>query len=272
MDPTRYVVHKQTPDGNLGLHIFEPAAHKCTDRRACIVFFFGGGWAGGSPSQFFPHCSYLASRGMIAVSAEYRVRDRHGVSPYECVADGKSAVRWLRVHADTVGIDPQRLAAGGGSAGGHVAACTATIPDLDDPDEDAGVSSKPDALVLFNPVLMLEWDRFGISPDQLENLRSRFQGRDALRVSPCHHVTAELCPTLILHGEADTTVPLPTAQMFVDRALALGARCELVTYAGEAHGFFNFGRGERFYETLSEADRFLSSLDLLTGDDTGVRP
>ena len=77
---------------------------------AAIVFFFGGGWVGGTPKQFFPHCTYLASRGMVAISAEYRVKDRHGVTPLECVLDGKSAVRWVRAHASELGIDPTLIA------------------------------------------------------------------------------------------------------------------------------------------------------------------
>ena len=123
MQPTRSLVYKTINGARLQLHVFEPEGHKPSDRRPAIVFFFGGGWTGGGlpairpPTQFYPQCKYLASRGMVAISAEYRVKGTHGVSPFECVTDGKSAVRWVRAHAAELGIDPNRLASGGGSAG-----------------------------------------------------------------------------------------------------------------------------------------------------------
>ncbi len=119
MEPTREINFKTIGDVKLKLFVFEPEEHKSTDSRPAIVFFFGGGWNQGSPQQFYPHCKYLAARGMVAISAEYRVRSRHGITPFECVTDGKSAVRWIRANADKLGIDADSIATGGGSAGGH---------------------------------------------------------------------------------------------------------------------------------------------------------
>ena len=109
----------------LKLHVFSTEGGG--RRRPAIVFFFGGGWVGGNPSQFFPHCEHLAAKGMVAVSAEYRVKSRHQATPFDCVEDARSAVRYLRGHARELGIDPDRIAAGGGSAGGHLAAATGTL-------------------------------------------------------------------------------------------------------------------------------------------------
>ena len=144
--------YKQIGDVKLSLHIFSPKSHKPSDKTPAIVFFFGGGWNGGTTSQFATHCQYLASRGMVAAVADYRVKSRHKTSPFECVMDGKSAVRWLRANADKLGIDPNRIAAGGGSAGGHVAAATGTVPGLEqtyakgETGEDKTISCKPNAL------------------------------------------------------------------------------------------------------------------------------
>ncbi|HUT34436.1 MAG TPA: alpha/beta hydrolase [Planctomycetota bacterium] len=271
MTPTRTLVYKTVGDAKPQLHVFEPEGHKASDKRPAIVFFFGGGWTGGTPTQFFPQCKYLASRGMVAISAEYRVKSRHGVSPFECVTDGKSAIRWVRAHAAELGIAPERLAAGGGSAGGHVAACTGVIDGLDEKGEDAAVSSKPNALVLFNPVLVLDWEEFkkaGIPDERIRQLSDRFAGRDPKAVSPFHHVNAGDPPTIVFHGKADTTVPFPTAERFAEAMKKAGSRCELFGYDGQAHGFFNFGRGDAFYATLREADKFLVSLGYLQGADT----
>ena len=123
------------------------------ERRSetAIVFFFGGGWNSGSPAQFEQQCRYLASRGMVAMTADYRVASRHAVKVVDCIKDAKSAVRWIRTNAARLGIDQNLIVAGGGSAGAHIAAAAATIRDFDEPGEDRSTSSVPNALVLFNP-------------------------------------------------------------------------------------------------------------------------
>jgi len=139
----------------LNLSIFRPDGHSPKDRRAAIVFFFGGGWRSGSPKQFEQQCRHLASKGMVAMAADYRVSSRHQAKVVDCIRDAKSAIRWVRSNAAKLGIDPNRIAAGGGSAGGHLAACTAVLPGLEEPSEDLAISSRSNAMVLFNPALML---------------------------------------------------------------------------------------------------------------------
>lgn len=252
-------VYKTIGDVQLPLHVFaDPAG--AVGPRAGIVFFFGGGWTGGSPQQFFPHCAYLASRGMVAISAEYRVKNRHDVTPPACIADGKSAIRWVRANAGRLGIAPDRIAAGGGSAGGHVAACTGTLTEFDEPDEDAAVSSAPNALVLFNPVA-------DTSAEALPRMAERFGDR-ARDGSPVHHITKNTPPTIIFHGTADTTVPIEHVERFRDRMRELGNRCELVAFEGKAHAFFNYGRDDNvpYTETVRAMDRFLASLGWIEGE------
>ncbi len=77
-------VYKTVGDTKLRIYVFEPEGHTSSDRRTAIVFFFGGGWNNGSPKQFEHHCRYLASRGMVALTADYRVRTRHGVRTRMC--------------------------------------------------------------------------------------------------------------------------------------------------------------------------------------------
>jgi acetyl esterase/lipase len=263
-DGARPEVYKKTGDTELTLQIFEPAAGPKTGRPA-IVFFFGGGWNSGSPKQFEPHSRHLAARGMVAIVADYRVASRHKVKPVACVADAKSALRWVRRHAERLGIDPQRIAAGGGSAGGHLAAATATVPGFDEPGEDKTVSAVPDALVLFNPALVLA----PISGLDLAGFGDRVpadrMGTDAVNLSPAHHVKKGAPPTIVFHGKADTTVPYATAEKFTEIMRAAGNRCELVGYEGQPHGFFNHGRGDNkmYAATLAATDAFLVSLGWL---------
>jgi acetyl esterase len=255
--PDRAVVYKTVGDVELKLHVFEPpreTSKPCT----VIIFFFGGGWARGNPNQFFPHCEQFASRGMLAISAEYRVRDRNGTTPFECVKDGKSAVRWVRAHAQELGIDADRIAAGGGSAGGHIAACTALVEDVEEEGEDLSISSAPNALVLFNPAL----DTVS-KPD----IAKRFDGR-AEELSPAHHIRKGICPTIVLHGTGDTSVPFGASVHFTRLMKQAGNDCTLQGFGGMKHGFFNYTRSRTiFLQTLGIADSFLVDKGFLAPPD-----
>ncbi len=249
--PTRKIVYKTVGDVTLHLHAFEPEGLQADDKRAAIVFFFGGGWNGGTPKQFYSQSAHLAERGMVAYCAEYRVRSRNGTTPFECVTDGKSAIRYVRASAAKLGVDPARIASGGGSAGGHVAACTGVIEGFEEKDEAASISSRPAAMVLFNPVI--DTSKKGYGHDRL---KERYK-----EISPVEHVTKETPPTILFQGDADTTTPPLGARTFNERMEKLGRPCELVEFPGAKHGFFN--RGEPFDKTLAATDEFLTSLGYL---------
>jgi len=244
--PDRKITYKQVPGDDLTLHVFQPADWKPTDHRPAIVFFFGGGWTGGNPQQFFPHARYFALRGMVAISAQYRTKGSHGVDPFACMADGRSAVAWVRSHASELGIDPGKVAAGGGSAGGHVAASTAFI--------NVSPAQAPVALMLFNPVIDTTEKGYGA-----EKLGAR-----QLDASPVHHVRPGAPPTIIFNGTADTTVPFENVERFQRLMQQAGNRVDLIPYDGRNHGFFNRSRSlDDYVDNLQHADRFLTSLGLL---------
>jgi acetyl esterase/lipase len=227
------------------------------------VFFFGGGWENGTIKQFEPQADHLARRGMVAARADYRVKSRQGVTPDKCVEDAKSAVRWLRANAAKLGIDPDRIVAAGGSAGGHIAACTALTEGLEAEGEDRSVSSKPNALVLFNPVL-----RFDGNPGLMERIgKDEALGR---KLSPTLHVTKTTPPTLIMFGTADWLKP--QGDEFVRRAKEVGFRAELFTAEDQPHGFFN--RPPWLQRTTTRMDEFLTSLGYLKpeGDVKAKKP
>lgn len=249
--PTRSFVYKSIGNVSLRLHVFEPPHLREDDPRPAIVFFFGGGWSTGTPEQFYPQCAHLASLGMVAMSAEYRVATRHATTPRECVWDGRSCIRWIRRNAALLHIDPSRLAAGGGSAGGHIAATAALLPNIDEPGEDTTVSCRPNALVLFNPVLDNGPDGYGY--DRI--------GDDYLQISPAHNLRNTPPPTLLMLGTRDDYIPVTTLERFAAAARALGGRCELLLYEEQVHGFFNYGDGRNpFYkQTLHATETFLRS-------------
>ena len=255
---TKSFTYKKTKQADLEIIVHFPPGWKDTDKRPGIVFFFGGGWENGTIKAFERQGVYLANRGMVAARADYRVKSRHGVTPKECVEDAKSAVRWMRKNAATLGIDPDRIVAAGGSAGGHIAACTAFTPGLEAEGEDTKVSSKPNVLVLFNPVL-----RFG--PQMMQRV-----GNDetiAKAISPTEHLTKDGPPTLLLYGTADWL--LGQGEEFMKKSKELGHRAELFTAEGQPHAFFH--RSPWFERTTQRMDEFLVSVGYLQGKPTGEK-
>ncbi len=263
--------YKRTSGADLQLWIYYPDGRRPVEHRPAIVFFFGGGWQQGNPKQFAPHAEYFASRGMVAITADYRVASRHGVKAEKCVEDAKSAIRWVRRNSAQLGVDPNRIAAGGGSAGGHLAISAAVVPGFEAPGEAHDVSSAPNAVILFNPGVLTASVDGGplLSALRVERYESRV-GVDPVLISPYQHVRKALPPTIIFHGEADTTVPFSDVVAFAERMKRFGNRCELVGYPGAGHGFFNYGRGDgsAYRDTVRRADRFLASLGWLKGDPT----
>lgn len=252
-------VYKTASDYDLWIYRFDPPGHDPeTDRRPAVVFFFGGGWNNGSVTQFEQHAKYLAARGMVAFVADYRVKKRQNTEPLECVSDGKSAIRWVRRHAQRLGIDPGRIAAGGGSAGGHVAATTGICDGLDDKSEqDSPISSKANALLLFNPVYDNGPEGYGHS-----RIKDWFPA-----ISPAHNISKDDPPTIVFLGSKDSLIPVSTAQQFHEKLKQVDVKSELWIYDGQPHGFFNEKRNqEAFIDTVLKMDQFLVSLGWLEGE------
>ena len=253
VDNKTVTVFKTTPQGDLKINLYFPKDWKSTDRRPAIVFFFGGGFVAGTPAQFTTKAEYFASRGMVAASAEYRIGNKHHTGPEKCIEDAKSAIRWLRVNAKNLGVDPSHVVAAGGSAGGTDAAFAAYNTTYEPEGEDMSISSKPDALVLYNPALGFAADT-KLPPEQ-EKLRDFIAG---------WKVTAGGPPAILFFGTDDNL--LAGARIFVQQMIAAGNRAELYTAAGQKHGFFNDRGGTPWHAVvLRQTDLFLSSLGFLKG-------
>ncbi len=250
--PDRVIEYKKTEGKPLTLHVFLPPGWKATDKRPAVVFFFGGSWVHGTPAKFYPQAAHFAQRGMVAISAQYRTKSSHGASPKECVEDGKSTVRWMRAHAAELGIDPQRVAVGGGSAGGHVAAASTFCSGFEAPGEDTGISTRADALILFNPVI-------DNGPDGGWNQKTVMDYWE--RISPAHNISKPAPPTAVFLGTMDDLIPTSTAERFKRKIEEVGGRCDLHLYEGCGHAFFN--NEPWLSKTIGDADAFLVSLGWL---------
>ena len=253
---------KKVGDVELPLYVYKPSGQKADAMVPAIVFFHGGGWGAGSPNQFERQCQYFADRGMVAVTAAYRLTSQSEVKVEDCIEDSKSAMRWVRGHAKELGVDPERIASGGGSAGGHLGACVAVIDDFDATSDDLKVSAKPNAMVLFNPALALARDP-RMSAAYLERIKidgadGRLRGSRE-KASPLTYASAKQGPCIMFFGTADLL--LEGAELYRKDSEKAGNACTIVTYEGQGHSFFN--KGEYYDKTLVEADKFLVSLGWL---------
>jgi len=251
-------VFKSTPQGDLKIHFWSPQMEG--KDRPCIVFFFGGGWTSGTYRQFARQSAYLASRGMVAASAEYRIRGTHKTTPDVCVEDAKSAIRWVRVHADQLGIDPAKVIAAGGSAGGHLAAATAFVRNFDAETDDLSISAIPNALVLFNP---------GLNPSL--NGREIFSGEGkpiAKAISPTLFLHEKAPPAILFYGTDDNLSA--HGVQYADKAKGLGLDVELWWGADQQHGFFN--ESPWLEVTIERMDQYLIQLGYLSGEPTVALP
>lgn len=252
----RSFVYKQVEGDSLEMTVYSPTVPG-NSKLPAIVFFFGGGWVSGNPSHFQMQAEYLASRGMIAICPDYSTKNRFNTTPFESVKDAKSAMRYLKINGSKMRIDTSKIVAAGGSAGGHLAACTAIIKNVNEPSDNLSISSVPFALVLFNPVVDTGKRGYG---------QTKMQGRE-FDISPVHHITSDVPPTLIMHGKVDATVPYENVVRFKQVMKQAGNKCVLKGYKKQTHGFFNYGKNPKYFKrTLQKTEKFLNEYALLRGE------
>lgn len=229
---TRYIF-KQAGKFPLPLYVFQPPGRSAGQSRPAILFFHGSGWHSGTLVQFVAHARALAQLGIVTAVVEYRVKLDYDATPFDGLADVKSAIRWFRSHAGELGVDPHRVAAAGGSAGAHLALASAVFPhQFDEAREDPKVSSRPDLLLLFAVVTDLSPSTQDPAPNPL------FNGRD-LELSPAHHLSKGLPPMQIFQGSMDTWALPDRNARFADRVEANGDECDFILFAGRDHFFYN---------------------------------
>lgn len=251
-------VYKTIDTTSLAMEVFYPKNMDQGKMYPAMIFFFGGGWNSGTTKQFEPHAKYFSERGLICILADYRVKNRQNTAPFKSVEDAKSAIRYLRTNSNKLHINPDQIIASGGSAGGHLAAATATIEKYNDVDDDLSVSCIPNALVLFNPVIDNGPGGYGFER----------VGEEYLYFSPLHNLRSGVPPTIIFLGTNDKLIPVETALYYKKVMEKVKSRCELNLYEGQGHGFFNYNNTEFYLETVRKTDEFLNSLGYLSGSPT----
>ena len=217
-----------------------------------MILFHGGGWGGGNLVQFRHACNYFARRGLVAATVNYRMHTKEqaqALPPGEsrkrvCVTDAKSAIRWVKSHAAELGVDPDKIVTGGGSAGGQICVLAALNADgLDDPADPPGVDTSVRAFLLFNPAF--------VAP-----------GRDRdPEVDVYEHLDGKLPPFLFMFGTEDGWKP--ASDKLFETLKTRQASARYVLAPDENHSFWI--RDPWYDLCLAECDALLVSLGLLEG-------
>ncbi|HLP24150.1 MAG TPA: alpha/beta hydrolase [Acidobacteriota bacterium] len=251
---------KETPSRPLELICYLPPHWKSADRRPAVVFFFGGGFWTWNVEQFAQQADYFARRGLVTILADYRTGEKDGAKPPMAFEDARSAFRWVRQNADQLGVDPKRIAASGGSAGGLLSAALLIVDGLDAPGEDRNVSVRPDALLLYNPALGTQVN---------ERTIQRFGDESTWRkTAAALHADGTTPPTLLLFGSADSL--LNSGKAWAEKLRTLGVRVDVKIAAGVGHGFFNFS--PHLAASTRDVDEFLQSLNWLAPEPVVLLP
>ena len=213
-----------------------------------IIWIHGGAWRGGSKEHYAP-MEYLKA-GYAGASINYRL-SQHAIFPAQ-IEDVKAAVRWLRANAETYRLDPNRFAAWGSSAGGHLVAMLGTAGDVKEFEvgENLEVSSRVQAVVdYFGPTDFLQMDAHrlpdGLVHDAPDSPESQLVGgpiqehKDRVaRANPITYVSEDDPPILIIHGDQDKLVPYHQSVSLKDALEAVGATVTFYKVEGGGHGWF----------------------------------
>ena len=234
-------IYKRIGDIQLEAHIFYPDGFRKEDKHPAFLFFHGGGWSTGMPEWGYRDCKRYASRGMVAITFEYRLMEIYGNKIVDCVKDAKSAVYWVRSHAGELGIDTGKIVAAGFSAGAHLAACTAILDDYEDPGNDPKISCKPNALIL------------GSASYSTEEWFNASSGTDPESISPFHQLKKNLVPTIMFHGKKDEIVPYEKQFVpFIEKMKSLNNKFTYYSFDDLGHFYFRDPKAAEISEKMTE--------------------
>jgi len=245
------------------MEVYLPDGHKPSDKRPCFIFFHGGGWKSGVLNEGRPLCTYLASRGIVTLTASYSMHpdakkaalsDPDAINePLKlpegesrkriCVIDGKTVIRWAKKNADELGIDPDRIITSGASAGGHIAVLQMMDDQFNNPNDPEEVDTTVQAFVLLCPAFTLP------KKDKVPD------------VNVFQYVDKKFPPTLFIVGEKDFWLKAsnPLAEQLIEK----NNDVEVWMAHGAGHMFH---RQKNWYPTTKiMVDRFLVDHGFLEG-------
>jgi acetyl esterase/lipase len=227
-----------------------------------IIWIHGGAWYLGSKQGAGAALPFVA-RGYAVASINYRL-SQHAPFPAQ-IEDCKAAVRWLRANAQKYNLDPDRFAAWGPSAGGHLAALLGTsgaAKDLEGKLGNLDQSSRVQAVVdWYGPTDFLQ---MGGRHDDARSPESRLLGGPvqqrkelAAKANPITHVRKDNPPFLIMHGDQDNAVPFNQSELLAEALKKAGVEVTFVPIKGAKHGGPGFQTAENRKRVEDFLDRHL---------------
>jgi acetyl esterase/lipase len=244
------VVYGKANGEPLRLDIYRPPGRKV---RPAVLLIHGGGWVSGDKSSQRDLAEGMTRLGYVAIAVGYRLA-LDDTSRYPApIDDVRRAVRWVRAHAGSLGVDPDRIGAFGHSAGGHLAAMLGTTDALGTGEPDLrAVSSRVQCVVdCCGPTDFTDESSPPVGPSiawMVPNLfgKTRQEAPEAYQdASPAIHADARSAPTLILHGNADEIVPIAQSRRLRDALAQAGAEVTLIELDGGGHHFLDPKGGDR---------------------------
>jgi len=229
-DAETFIYRNLNPEP-LRVFVVKPDGWQAGDRRAAMIYFFGGAWTRGDASKSIGWARMAAKWGMVGIAPDYRTTERFATTPVEATADARAAMRWIEDHATELGIDTNQIVVAGTSAGGHLALWTAIAKPPFGSKPEESPTMKPAALVLISAPADTTPATWNDDPKYLK----RF-GTHIGDVSPLQHLDAKMPPVIMFHGDADPTVPYVTAVALHNKLVASSNVCEFVTIPGGGHG------------------------------------
>lgn len=231
----RDIVFARGGEMDLLLDVYHPP-EGVAPKRTAIVHLFGGGFFTGSRNAGYivNDARALGRLGYTSVSATYRLQSE-GPWPAQ-IHDTKAAIRWTRANADRIGIDPDKIAVAGYSAGGMLAlmaAGTNGMEELEGDGGNAGVSSDVQACIGVYPLASAQTAR-GLFPDDMSE-EALAEATEA--ASPTSYIDENFAPTIFIHGTADNTVPASSSIDFFNRLQEHGVPSALTLIQGADHAF-----------------------------------
>lgn len=235
-------VYKVVGGRELRMHIFYPKGYSATNKKRypAAASIHGGGWTQGSLEWSDGDAEFMSTLGFVGVAVEYRLADRSGVSALDCMKDAASAVRWIRLYAKELNIDPKRVLTVGHSAGGHLSLSTAMFSGVIEEGEDKKISSVPNAVIAMSPAVELTRDSY------FQNLL--LGNGNAKNYSPMENIRNLGIPVLIVQGSGDEILPIAYTEEFVRKMKGAGNNITLLIFPGGRHNFlYEDNNGTQFY-------------------------